>query len=285
MPINFLKNIIQQENAHSGNGHWIKKTPSRACAAYIENFYLFYGIERETEHWIFNDGFPSILLFPEKENRAVMNIQNKTRILKAGWVDAGIIKKGYVKFMEELGYILVIRFRPENFHTLFSLEPSFFRRRNIATLPEINFSPELLNGIFATPSVEKRIDLIEEFITSLIPADPGTGLLNSAIELINRAKGHTSVAGVVKEMRVNYKWLERNFSKNLGINPKEYIQLQRFISAYIHLYNRPDDLLSVAITNGYYDYNHFLKEFKDFTGKTPLDYISFLKYNPYIRTI
>ena len=32
--------------------------------------------------------------------------------------------------------------------------------------------------------------------------------------------------------------------------------------------------LNVAIANGYYDYNHFLKEFKDFTGKTPVEYIS-----------
>jgi len=60
----------------------------------------------------------------------------------------------------------------------------------------------------------------------------------------------------------------------MGLTPKEYIQLQRFISAYINLYSKSYDLLSVALDNGYYDYNHFLKEFKDFTGKAPLKFIN-----------
>lgn len=274
MPINFLKQIIQQEGILSGDEGWTRISPSEACEDYIEGFYLFYEINSGSEHWIFNDGSPSIILFPQKDNRVCINIDSKPEIIKSGWVDAGVIKKVYVNYLEDLGYILVIRFKPESFYKLFRLDPSIFRYRKIATLSDINFLVELFDTIYATNSIKEKIDLIEYYIISLIPVNTKTGLLNSAIELINQTKGQISVSDVIRRMNVNYKWLERNFTKYLGLTPKEYIQLQRFISAYIELHNQPDDLLNVAVTNGYYDYNHFLKEFKDFTGKTPIEYIS-----------
>lgn len=98
--------------------------------------------------------------------------------------------------------------------------------------------------------------------------------MHTAIEYINRNKGQISVARVTHQLGVNYKWLERNFLNHFEITPKEYIQLQRFISAYVHLHDKSCDLHGTAIAGGYYDYNHFMKEFKDFTGKTPLEYIS-----------
>lgn len=280
MPINFLKEIIQQEKASSNDGYWMRKSPSEACADYIEGFYLFYDIHSKTDQWIFNDGFPTIILFPDRSNKVCINIDGKESIIKSGWVDAGVIKKVYVSYVEDLEYILIIRFKPEYFHKLFNLHPSFFKCRNITLLADINFDIEFLSLVFATDSIDSKINIIESYIKSLIPVIDRIGLLNSAIKLINQTKGQISVANVIGEIGVNYKWLERNFFKRLGLTPKEYIQLQRFISAYINLHAEPNDLLNVAIANGYYDYNHFLKEFKDFTGKTPVEYISLKKIKP-----
>lgn len=274
MPINFLKEIIQQERISSDGGYWMRKSPSEACIDYIEGFYLFYEIKTEINHWIFNDGFPSIILFPNRDNKACINVDESERLIESGWVDAGVIKKAYVQYLEDLDYILIIRFKPEYFHKLFNLNPSFFKQKNIVTLAEISFDSKLLDAVFATNTVDEKINRIETYIEGLITTNGRVGLLNSAVELINHTRGQISVADVSREIGVNYKWLERNFSKHLGLSPKEYIQLQRFVSAYMNLHAEPSDLLNVAITSGYYDYNHFLKEFKDFTGKTPIEYIS-----------
>ena len=274
MPINFLKEIIQQERLSSNGRYWIRKSPSEVYTDYIEGFYLFYNIDNKTDHWIFNDGFPSIILFPDRSNKVCITIDGKENIVESGWVDGGVMKKSYLRYFENLDYILIIRFKPEYFHKLFSLKPSFFKYRNIATLAEINFDTEFLSQVYATNSIDSKIDIIESYIKTLMPRSDKVGLLNSAVELINRTKGQISVSNVIKEIGVNYKWLERNFSMYMGLTPKEYSQLQRFISAYIDLHAEPNDLLNVAITNGYYDYNHFLKKFKDFTGKTPMEYMS-----------
>lgn len=274
MPINFLKEIIQQGKAFSNERCWMRKTSSGAYTDYIEGFYLFYGIDNKTDHWIFNDGFPAIILFPDKNNKVCIAIDGKECLITSGWVDAGIMKKTYLRYLEDLDYILVVRFKPEYFHKLFNLIPSFFKNKNIATLAEINFDVEVLSQMFAASSIDNKIDIIELYIKNLITPNDRIDLLHSAVELINQTRGQISVTNVIKELGVNYKWLERNFTKHMGLTPKEYIQLQRFISAYINLHAEPNDLLNVAITNGYYDYNHFLKEFKDFTGKTPVEYIS-----------
>lgn len=274
MPINFLKEIIQQERLSFNGRYWMRKSPSEVCVDYIEGFYLFYDIDNKTDHWIFNDGFPAIILFPHRSNKVCITIDGKENIVESGWVDAGVMKKSYLRYFEELDYILIIRFKPEYFHKLFSLKPSFFKYKNIATLAELNFDIDFLSQVYATNSIDRKIDIIESYIKTLMPRSDKVGLLNSAVELINRTKGQISVSNVTKKIGVNYKWLERNFSRYMGLTPKEYIQLQRFISAYINLHTEPNDLLNVAITNGYYDYNHFLKEFKDFTGKTPMEYMS-----------
>lgn len=274
MPINFLKEIIQQKESLLNGRYWMRKSSSLAYHGYIEGFYLFYDIQNKTDDWIFNDGFPAIILFPDRSNKVCINIDGKKNIVKSGWVDAGVMKKVYVRYLEDLDYILVIRFKPEYFHKLFNLNPSFFKYKNIATLAEINFDLEFLDKVFSTDSIDNKINIIESYIESLITVNDRLGLLKSAVKLISGTKGQISVADVIRDIGVNYKWLERNFTKYLGLTPKEYIQLQRFISAYINLNTEPNDLLNVAIANGYYDYNHFLKEFKDFTGKTPVEYIS-----------
>ena len=55
-------------------------------------------------------------------------------------------------------------------------------------------------------------------------------------------------------VRLNYKWLERNFKKHLGISPQSYLLIRRFLNAYMDLDSLTSkDLLQIAIDNGYYD--------------------------------
>jgi transcriptional regulator GlxA family with amidase domain len=96
------------------------------------------------------------------------------------------------------------------------------------------------------------------------------------LDFIHKIKGNSTVRKVTNDAGVNYKWLERSFVQHIGLLPKEYIQLQRFIHAYLELVGSDHvDLMRIAISNGYYDSNHFLKDFKAYTGKTPIEYLKF----------
>lgn len=277
MPMNFLKTIIQQKGAnYSERESWIKITPSNSCARYLEGIYQFNTIEQTSEHWIFNDGYPTLLFFPNEKDCVSINNGGDISSLTSGWVDGGVIKNVYVNYMSNMDYLLVVRFHPHSFHQLFGLDSRFFQNRSIVNLSIIDVDGLFLNQFFAQKTIEQKIQCIESFIEKIAPQDTNKGLIDWAIRIIHEEKGQISVSNLVKKIGVNYKWLERNFSAHVGITPKEYIQLQRFASAYVCLYDNPLDLTTVAIANGYYDYNHFLKKFKDFTGKTPLEYLSIL---------
>ena len=63
---------------------------------------------------------------------------------------------------------------------------------------------------------------------------------------------------------------ERRFIQQMGIAPKLYNRINRFYSAYLLKGKRPNlDWLSIAVHTGYNDYQHLVKDFKQFSGTTP----------------
>ena len=188
------------------------------------------------------------------------------------------MKNVYVNDLNKVESVLVVRFKPYAFYDIFNLPTRFFRNKDVASLADIRFDPFVLNQIYSEKQNSNRIRQIESYIKQIASTSKyNHSLFDSAIEYINAMKGQTTVLHVVHQIGVNYKWLERSFLTCLGISPKEYILLQRFIFAYINFTDSKNkDLTEVALASGFYDYNHFLKEFKSYTGKTPLEYFTTL---------
>jgi AraC-like DNA-binding protein len=63
---------------------------------------------------------------------------------------------------------------------------------------------------------------------------------------------------------------ERKFIQMTGITPKFFARICRFYNAY-NLKDRypKKDWLSIALNAGYYDYQHLVKDFKQFAGAAP----------------
>ena len=63
---------------------------------------------------------------------------------------------------------------------------------------------------------------------------------------------------------------ERRFIQQTGISPKFYARINRFYKAYTLKDKQPNaDWLSIALETGYHDYQHLVKDFKQFSGTTP----------------
>lgn len=73
-----------------------------------------------------------------------------------------------------------------------------------------------------------------------------------------------------KEACLSHRQFEKRFSRQIGITPKFFARICRFYQAYeLKEYNPNLDWLSVAIQTGYNDYQHLVKDFKQFAGTTP----------------
>ena len=62
----------------------------------------------------------------------------------------------------------------------------------------------------------------------------------------------------------------RKFTERMGVGPKLYSRVVRFYKAYQYKEtHRKDDWLTVALLFGYADYQHMVKDFKEFAQVTP----------------
>jgi AraC-like DNA-binding protein len=64
--------------------------------------------------------------------------------------------------------------------------------------------------------------------------------------------------------------LERHFINDLGMSPKELLQIFRLNKAMRMINEKPDcDLTEISYLSGYYDQSHFIKDIKKITGISP----------------
>lgn len=62
----------------------------------------------------------------------------------------------------------------------------------------------------------------------------------------------------------------RKFTQRMGVGPKLYSRIVRFYKAYQYRETHPqEDWLTIALLFGYVDYQHMVKDFKDFANVTP----------------
>jgi len=271
MPINYLKQIQLGEF----NEKDYRIAPSHGVGSVIEGCYIFSKKQENDTHLIFNDGFPVIVFLQNEEDSITVKTANDTFEIKGAWASAGSIKNVYIKYNNNTSQVFIIRFYPAAFYQLFGLKSQYFRNKPILSFEEIartnHFS---IKEFFSYHSIEQKVAFVEKYIQNCFTKIDTAETLNKTLDYIHKTKGLRTVRHLSDDVGVNYKWLERSFARNIGLLPKEYIQLQRFIHAYFGLMgNQEVNLMETALSNGYYDYNHFLKDFKTYTGKTPLAYL------------
>ncbi len=89
--------------------------------------------------------------------------------------------------------------------------------------------------------------------------------------LINPA-GH-SLDWLARQSSLSIRQFIRKFEERTGVSPKMFDRISRFDRVYRLKNNQPDlDWLSIALANGYYDYQHLAKDYRDFTRMTPVSF-------------
>jgi AraC-like DNA-binding protein len=75
---------------------------------------------------------------------------------------------------------------------------------------------------------------------------------------------------IAREACLSPRQMERVFKASTGVNPKLYERIIRFDKAFRIRNARPDyTWLRIAMECDYHDYQHLVKAYRDFTGKSP----------------
>ncbi len=134
---------------------------------------------------------------------------------------------------------------------------------------------QLYLEIFEASDVEERIAIINGFLLDIIKRPLVIDkIVKSTVDLIAETNGGLSITEMLKKNPSIRRKLERKFSKQVGLSPKQLGRVIRLQTALkLILGGKERSLTQVAYQADYYDQAHFIKDFKTFTGNSPKGFL------------
>jgi AraC-like DNA-binding protein len=198
------------------------------------------------------------------------SLQPRAMVLGQTSVPFDIEPTGYVKSF-------AVRFYPYGFANFVTVPINSLANTEtpIAQLFEASQALELQCDIIQAQDTEERIKIIENFLfDNLLKSPVIDKLVNSTIDVLLSTQGSMSINRILKDNLSGRRQLERKFLKHIGISPKQLAKVIRLQSALKILLNSPDETLcSIAYESEYFDQSHFIRDFKEFTGTTPNEFL------------
>ena len=182
-------------------------------------------------------------------------------------------------YIQPTGYVntFAIRFYPYGFAN-FVTEPIknlANKETPLALLFEEKIAKELEQKITQAKTVKQRIEIIEIFLLERL-SDKFTveNIVKTTVNALLSTNGNAPIKTILKDDLSKRRQLERKFAKQIGVSPKQLGKLIRLQTALKMLLNKEaKSLTNIAYESEYYDQAHFIKDFKEFTGTSPKEFL------------
>lgn len=117
---------------------------------------------------------------------------------------------------------------------------------------------------------EVRVSLVQKHLLKHLTNGKDDLQILHCLRMARLSEGLIPVGRLVCDTGLSQRHLSRKFQEYVGLSPKEYLRVSRFICSLDHLKRYPAfSLTEIAHKSGYYDQAHFIRDYKDYTGYTP----------------
>jgi len=182
-------------------------------------------------------------------------------------------------FVEPTGYVnsFAIRFYPYGFVSFAPVPIKDLANKEtpIHSLFGNTISGNLEQKIVLAKDTKERIEIIETFLLDKLKNKSTIdNIVKTAIDTIFSTGGSVSINAILKNDVSKRRQLERKFMKQIGISPKQLGKVIRMQTALQMLLDqKSESFTAIAYESEYYDQAHFIKDFKEFTGTTPKEFL------------
>ena len=125
-------------------------------------------------------------------------------------------------------------------------------------------------------NTKTRIKIIETFLLKKLQTKSTIdNIVKNTVDTILSTRGSSPIASIHKNDLSKRRQIERKFFDKVGISPKKLGKVIRLQAALKMLLNgETESLTQLAYDNDYYDQAHFIKDFKEYTGTTPKEFMN-----------
>ncbi len=183
-------------------------------------------------------------------------------------------------YIEPVGQVntFAVSFYPYGFSNFISepIKNLVNKETPLNALFEKKSAEELKRKILKATDTQGRIELIEEFLfDKLIEKATIDDIVKTTIDTLLATNGSAPINEILKSNLSKRRQLERKFAKQIGISPKQLGRVIRLQTALKILLNNEEaeNLTHIAYESEYYDQAHFIKDFKEFTGINPREFL------------
>ena len=183
------------------------------------------------------------------------------------------LSKGFVIFKGEIT-LINIHFKPAGFINIFNISPREIKDCIGNTEDILSREVHLLQEqLHEGEYISECIQILEKFLVKKLLSHKFKYRhlsIQKASDYLIKEKGLFPIKELAHHSNMTIQTFEVQFVEQIGMSPKLYARLIRFGWAVeLKLYQPAKSWTEIAHICGYYDQNHFVKEFKEFTLLSP----------------
>ncbi|MDE6324116.1 MAG: helix-turn-helix transcriptional regulator [Paramuribaculum sp.] len=229
-------------------------------------------------YWTLKSDEPfSVLTFPIGCPQIIFHKKEPLYIPELGESQSQFTISGQVNFpahIQSAGRLemIVAVFYPHTVGMFIDTPPSAFHNLEICGYDVGNRRlDETAHRIFDKKSHRECIDILENFLLSKIRLSLNIMRIAESIGVMLRSPD-TTINTLAKSGCLGIRQYERVFRDMVGMNPKEYAGVVRFQKALWLMQNGESNCAGIAAECGYSDQSHFIRNFRKFSGYTPVSF-------------
>lgn len=196
----------------------------------------------------------------------------QARVLMSGQLTEHIV----LKPLGEVG-VVAARFKPAGAARFFCLPYDEIVDQVIDLSAHAKETADHLHDKMAKLSThDERLEFMQTFLKGRLERESQEDLfVRQACRYILQSEGEYTVAELVKLIGFSERQLERKFKKQVGLTPKTLSRIIRFQKILrMAQSSKTLSLVDAAVSCGYYDQSHFIRDFTKFSGDSPLKYFT-----------
>jgi AraC-like DNA-binding protein len=187
----------------------------------------------------------------------------------------GVVTKKADYRLEGKGLVFGVKFRPGAFYPFLKAPVSTINDSYLSLEESLGVdTTKLEDAILSREDDAEMISIMENILRVRLPEEDENVIeVNRIVDYIIAHRDITKVDDVVRRLNINKRTLQRLFSQYVGVSPKWVIKQYRLHEAADQLADgEAVNSVKVALSLGYFDQAHFIKDFKLNVGSTPVKY-------------
>ncbi len=240
--------------------HLTRYAPAPALSPFVFRYWLIHWDLRDQPPHVQNTlPYPCVNLVFERDNSRVWG------------VDTGI----FTRHLEGVGQVFGVKFKPGGFYPFLKSPVSALTDRSISLDAVFDVDPAAVDAALFALDDAAQVAYVDQFLLRFLPPPDSTvDLINAIVDCIIANPDITQVKDVLPHFGLSKRSMQRLFRQYVGVSPKRVIQSYRLQEAAEQVARSGElDWSALAVSLGYFDQAHFIKDFKSIIGKTPAEYL------------